>query len=64
MSYTTWVLLQICVAGCVGGLMWLLFTWINETWERRTQQRRNRLKGRTTHKANAVSNNGVATGRR
>lgn len=43
---TEWVLLQIWVTGCVGGLMWLLVAWINETWARLTQQRRNRLEKR------------------
>ena len=46
MSTTTWVLLQIWVAGLVGGLLWLLVAWTNETLERLTQQRRNRLEGR------------------
>lgn len=45
MSNSTWVLLQIWVTGCVGGLMWLLVARINETWERHTQQRRNRREG-------------------
>ena len=39
MSTTTWILLQLWVAGFVGGLLWLLMSWTKETWERFARQK-------------------------
>jgi hypothetical protein len=55
MSTTTWILLQIWVTGCVGGLMWLLVRWIDETWGRFAHRRHSRVNKTTAHNAREKS---------